>query len=332
MGRVDRGPGRTERTISWVILGALVMVACAVFIKQSRYDPTTVIFVSESQFGQPLEKNPAIFSDLSQFLPDNLEPAGSLEHFGSGNLADKINGKAELYFSSGFLSLITQRFHIKGNPLSWFEFFVYDMGGHQQAFAVYSMQKRDGADMTVLRPFSYRTSNAIFFIHGQYYVESVGSISSGEMMDAMMEMAARFVEKTPVAEDTIEEIALFPEKGLKKDSVAFLVSDAFGFQGLDHIFTATYERSGREVTVFLSKRKSDDEAKKLVMAYHDFLTGYGGKTSDKVMVPDGVAMDMLGDVELFFSKGPYFAGIRETDDWDLAEETADTLLRHLGAR
>lgn len=45
----------------------------------------------------------------------------------------------------------------------------YDMGNSQNAFSVFSAQRRKDADPLNLTRYAYRTSNAIFLIHGRYY-------------------------------------------------------------------------------------------------------------------------------------------------------------------
>jgi hypothetical protein len=335
VGRVKRPPGGVETTISWVIVGALVLIAAAVFIKQFDYDPAAVTSrVPVNEHRETTALNDRLFSNLSQFAPENLDSAQGAENFGPETLADKINGKAELYLSAGFLGLTSQRFALHDDPESWMEVFVYDMGTLKQAFAVYSLQQRAEAEPLALTPFSYRTANALFFVHGKFYVEAVASVLSEPMTRAMASFGERFVEKIPGRADAIEETTLFPRENLIEGSIALLISDGFGFEGMDNVFTARYRVEGQEATAFLSERKDDREAHRLVQAYRDFLVSNGGteapeKASGAVKVTDRVTIRIFGDLELFFPCGRYMAGVRDTETLRVAQTVAQRMMASL---
>ena len=70
---------------------------------------------------------------------------GQAENFNPQNLYHKINGKADLYLASGFVSLKAQRYHLEGDPNSWLEMLAYQMKSPRAAFAVYSQQRRPDA-------------------------------------------------------------------------------------------------------------------------------------------------------------------------------------------
>lgn len=335
VGRVKRPPSGVETTISWTILGALVVIAVAVFIKQFDYDPAAVTSrVPVNEHRETLALNDRLFSNLSQFATETLAPMQGAENFGPETLADKINGKAELYLSAGFLGLTSQRFALHDDPESWMEAFVYDMGTPKHAFAVYSLQRRAEAEPLALTPFSYRTANALFFVHGKFYIEVVASVLSDPMTRAMASFGERFVEKIPGRADAIEETMRFPREDMIDGSIALLISDAFGFEGLDNVFTARYRVQGQEVTAFLSERKDDREALRLVQAYRDFLVSNGGteapeQASEAVKVTDTVTIRIFGDLELFFSCGRYMAGVRDTETLRVAQEVAQRMMATL---
>jgi hypothetical protein len=331
VGRVKHPPSGFETTISWMIVGALVVIAAAVFIRQFDYDPATVTSrVPVNEQRETTTLNDRLFSDLSQFASENLDPVQGAEDFGPETLADKINGKAELYLSAGFLGLTSQRFALHDDPESWMEAFVYDMGTLKQAFAVYSLQQRAEAETLALTPFSYRTANALFFVHGRFYVEAVASVLSEPMTRAMASFGERFVDQIPGRREAIEETTLFPREDLIEGSIALVISDAFGFEGMGNVFTARYRVQGQEVTAFLSERKDDREALRLVQAYRDFLVSNGGteapeKASEAVKITNTVTIRIFGDLELFFSCGRYMAGVRDTEVLHVAQTVAQRM-------
>jgi hypothetical protein len=312
-------------------MGTLAVIAIGLFIRQSHYDPTLFVpSVSESQ--APSEIAPAAVppSDLGQFMPQDMSVFGPLESFGPETLSDKINGKAELYLSAGFLSLRCQRFAGRNDPRSWMEVFVYDMGTLHQAFAVYSMQKRGEATPVDLTPFSYSTENALFWVHGRYYVEIIASAPSEATTEAMLSFGETFVSKTPVEAHHMDELALFPKDHLEEGSITLFISNTFGFSGLKNCFTARYHANGEELTAFLSKKEDPAEAERVAGAYQAFLMANGGTSVPLgTDLTSGSLIEILDTFELIFRHGQYVAGIHEAETQEAAEELAWTLKRHL---
>ncbi len=331
MVRKKRPPGRRETTVSWVIMGTLAVIAIGIFVRQSHYDPALFVpRVLEAQ--APGEGVPASLasSDFSGFVPEQLSALSPLEAFGPETLSDKIDGKAELYLAAGFLGLRCQRFGEPLDPQSWMEVFVYDMGTLYQAFAAYGSQKREEATPLDLTPFSYKTRNALFWVHGKYYVEIIASAASKAMMESMLAFGRKFVSKTSVEEHGLDELALFPGDHLEQGSIALLISNAFGFSGLKNCFTARYHVEGGELLAFLSKKEAPEEAERVVKAYHAFLLENGGTSVPlSTDLTSGALAEILDTFELIFRHGPYVAGVHEAPNRKAAEKLASMLDRHL---
>ena len=331
MARGKSPPSRCESMVSWVIIGTLAVIAIGLFIRQSHYDPTLFVpSVSESQAPGKAVPGPFPSSDLSAFVSEEMSVLSSLEAFGPDTLSDKINGKAELYLSAGFSNLQCQRFASRNDPRSWMEAFVYDMGTLHQAFAVYSGQKREEATPLDLTPFSYKTRNALFLVHGRYYVEIIASVPSEVMMGSMLSFGEAFVSKTSVEEHHIEELALFPKDHLEEGSITLFISNTFGFSGLKHCFTARYQMEGEELTAFLSKKDVPPEAERVGGAYQAFLLENGGTAIPlgADLMP-GSFVEILDTFELIFRHGPYVAGVHEAPTRKVAEKLASMLNGHL---
>ena len=50
------------------------------------------------------------------------------ENFRPDDVYNKIDGKADLYLTAGFVHMTCQRFELKAANDDWMEWFVYDMG------------------------------------------------------------------------------------------------------------------------------------------------------------------------------------------------------------
>ena len=201
--------GLAERCVGWIILLVLAIIATGVFVKQSRYD--RAMFAAAGPLARAAASSPPPASTDAGFLelPGELTPLSPPETFTPDNLYDKIDGKAELYTSAGFVGMRCQRLALKSDSNAWFEFFVYDMENLRQAFAVYSMQQRADAQPLDFATYAYETKNALFLCCGRYYIEAVSASSSGPMMAAMLSVSKLFIAKNPPQGTRVPELDLF---------------------------------------------------------------------------------------------------------------------------
>ena len=331
MGNISvRGqPTKIETCTAFGILLVLAGVVIGVFLKQFHYYPAISVG-SAPGVGNSGAPRADLSGGMMADLAKGMVPLSPPEVFGPETLSDKINGRAELYLSAGFLSLVCQRLAEEGDPRSWMEVFVYDMGTARRAFAVYSMQRRPDAENSEVAEFAYRTENALFFAHGRYYVELIAAITTEDMVEAMGSFAHNFVKRTGLYGERIEELALFPREGLDKDSITLLASDAFGFDRFDNVFMANYVWEDIQLTAFLSARGASSEASELAAAYHAFLVANGGvDVKSDVGIPGARVVKIFDTFELFFSHGKILAGVHAAEDRGQAERLTVRLMQRL---
>ena len=332
--RMARTVSKTEIYVGYTILIVLLVISGGILLKQSQYNPSIfkpTILQTESP---ALTSFPASSSaNLIQYAPKSLTALTPPEVFGPENLSDKINGKAELYLSAGFVRLVSQRFAIEDEPTAWMEAFIYDMGSPRGSYAVYSLQKRSDATELDTGDFAYRTENALYFVHGSYYVEIVASVAQERMAELILSFGDNFIGKTTAGSEAINEFILFPTKHLNKASISLLPSDAFGFQQFDSIFTAQYEVGDTELTAFLSQRKSPAEAVRLVESYTSFLLEFGGTELQSTLnIPGAKLVEIMDTFELVFSRGSILAGVHGAENRKAAEELALMLNQSLAEK
>jgi hypothetical protein len=325
-------PSGCETRIAAAVLAGLLAVAVGLLWTQPRFNPAVVNFLKgaseqahETPAGMRVPREPILP------LPEAMSPLSAAERFDRDTLSDKIDGKAELYLSAGFIRLDCQRLSLAGHPGEpWIEAFIYDMGSAENAYAVFSTQRRADAVAMDLAEFAYRAENALFLAHGPFYLELIASRSDERLLAAAEALARSFVGSRPVARAAIAERDLFPKSGLVGNSISLIPADAFGVAGLDRVFTATYAAAGAEMTAFLSRRASAQEALDLSSAYVDFLKAYGGevKASDE-RVPGAALVAVLDMYEVIFSQGPFLAGVHEAPDRDQALSLAAELAAKL---
>ncbi len=324
---------KTETYISLTILLVLTGIGGAIFWAQFQYYmPVLVSSSLESDISaHPADaEKPSVKSLV--LLPENIVPLMQPEVFSPENLSDKINGKAELYLSAGVLGLQCQRFTENGSPDLWVEFFVYDMGNNTNAFSVFSSQHREDAEPMPLAKFSYRTENAVFLVHGNYYVEVISAAASEKSFALMQSLVKSFMQEHPAETKAISETELFPKTGLKENSITLRSADVFGYEKLNHVFTATYIIADSEATAFLSRRETREEAETLASGFHAFLLSFGGKEIEQAsQIKNAKIVEIMGTYDTVFSSGNFLGGVHEAESREIAEKLGDMLYHCLNS-
>ena len=320
-----------QTLLSLIILAILAIISGGVFLAQLNPNAAVQQMAPILAAGdKPLSAPSASPTKSLIPSPAGQSPLSPAESFDAATLSDKINGKAELYLASGFVRLDSQRFEDPAAGNVWMEIFVYDMQSPQNAFSVFSAQRRDDAQMLDVGQYAYQTPNALFFVHGPFYVEIVASDISETIHQPMMSFAEAFIVKHPVQAQTIGEKELFPAEGLIQNSISLVSADAFGYEGFDQIFTAAYIHQDNELMAFYSRRKTPREAEELASSYREFLTAFGGQSVDfDPGIETARMIYILDTYEVVFSHGPYLAGVREAADKSSAQELALQLFNQI---
>lgn len=324
-------PGRVETCVGFFILAVLAGILYSILAVQSLYDPT--LFKALELKGNvavtgPIPQPPGAVGSFAGFVPEGIKAVGGEETFDSETLSDKIDGKAELYLSAGFIRLTTQRFSREGDPKSWFELYVYEMGDDKDAFSVYSLQKRKDGQKAGLGAFAYTTENALFFVSGSKYIEIVAA--GAGLGDQMFSLAKKLEGGHPAEAAENSEFALFPTESLDQGSISLHLSDVFGFAGLDNVYTAKYQVGSYEVTAFISKRKDAEESAALAADYSRFLLENGASELGEISGALGLKLFKVFDTfEAVLQKGPFFAGAHEVENREAAEQIAVRIYKKL---
>jgi hypothetical protein len=204
--------------VGFIILLCLAGIAAGVYHKQFSFNPAVLVATTAAPAPaapnpaapNPAASNPAAAAPNESLptLPPELSAFSAPETFTADNLYDKVDGKADLYLTAGFVGLQCQRLALKATNDVWMEWFVYDMGTLPQAFSVFSLQRRAEAQPLDLTPFAYQTQNSLYFVSGRYYVEAVTAMPTEPMMAAMRAMARQFVAAHPPGSAEIPELKL----------------------------------------------------------------------------------------------------------------------------
>jgi hypothetical protein len=322
---------RRQTVLSMIILSILILIGTGIVITQTRYSPA--IFQEDELLAAAnpdRQSSPPVSMEAFVPLPPGFRPLTAPEIFVAANLSDKINGKAELYLSAGFSGLISQRFRDEDASDLWIEVFVYDMDNGQNAFAVFSAQRRENAESLDFTQFAYRSPNAVFLVHGQYYLELIASQASDRVIQPIEMMALTFIRNTQTETITIAEQDLFPKQDLIADSIALIAADAFGYEQMNQVYTAEYRLNDEPLMAYLSRRRDPGAAEELAASYGKFLMNFGGQKREQKFPINNVQMiEILDTYEIIFSYGPFLAGVREATSRDQAANLAIQLFNQI---
>jgi hypothetical protein len=184
-----------ETLLGFLILAILALIGAMVFFQQFQFNPAVT---AQSALEGVMEQFSSVQLSTLVPLPENFTEMTPLETFTPETLYEKIDGQADLYLESGFLQLKSQRYVHTGNQDMWFEVFKYDMGTTENAFSVYSQQYRDDGHPLEWAKYAYSVANALFFVHGQDYMEMRAAGTSDELIASMHEVAKKYVETSAV--------------------------------------------------------------------------------------------------------------------------------------
>ncbi|MBN1788794.1 MAG: hypothetical protein JW806_10445 [Sedimentisphaerales bacterium] len=311
---------RTQTIISYLIISLLIFIAIAVFIKQKNYQKPELLPLDTVN---DIPDSALLTSDL--FNSDFTSP-GPVEYYNPDNLYEKINGKADLYLNNDFASLQCRRFIDKSVENNWAEVYLYDMGQAENAFAVYSLQKREDSVTLGWAQFGYFTTDSIYFAAGKYYIEIFLSSEDDKLLTSAKNAAKQLSSNSSAGTVAIPTIALFPVDNLVDDSFKFIKTDAFSCSELKNIFSAKYEINDSSITAYLTRTDPAETFKK----YYQFLTDNGANPLDhNIKLPNCQAVELFGTTEIFFITGSYFAGVRGSVNMKDLEQIANNLTGNL---
>ena len=325
---------RAETVVSYSLLALLLVIAGGVFARQFFFSPALrelhALGADAVQVPAPTSGAPGY---LGFPLAADLVFMGERELFTPDTLYNKIDGKAELYLAAGIDGMECRRISLAADPDGWMEAFLFDMHSMRSAFSVYSIQRRAGARDLDLARFAYATENALFLVHGEYYLEIVAAVASTEMTAAMQEVARLVMAAAPRRESDMPEVDLLPEESLTPGSLALQTSDAFGFAGLSNVFTGEYRIDGQTATAFVTMQPDAAAAAEMAGAYRGFLLELGGRELPlSSSLGPGYMVEIMDSFEIVFAAGEVVAGVHAAESRAAAERLGAVLRERIGGR
>jgi hypothetical protein len=320
--------GAAQKLTGYVILAVLGLITVWLLVQQSRFNPAVSVArraplpsKSLAASGQKPSPTAALIPEVKGFTP--LAPS---ESFGPDNLSDKIDGKAELYLSAGFKEMACRSFGLGAAGVAHVEVFLYDMGSPQNAYAVFSGQRRPGSPRIPLTANAYATANALFFSQGRFYVEIVADRASEALQSSLKAYAKALLAKLPTEGETKDAKSLFPQDGLAPDTVRLCATDTFCLEGLNNVLTGEYSLKAGKATAFIAERHNPEQAQADAKRYLEFLAANGYQKVQTPAAPaDLPVLALDNSYEIVFVQGRIMAGVHDATSAAAALELASKL-------
>jgi len=316
-----------QTIISYGVILMLIGVAVVIGYRQIFFNKTAYDSYTGATIKPADDKKSQILAD--DLFGTEFPPAAPIENYNSANLYEKIDGKADLYLNNGFVSLQCRRFVSKSAKNNWTEVYFYDMAEPQNAFAVYSMQKRSNSTSLSWAQFGYSASDSVYAAIGRYYIEISLSADDKTLLNSAAAAAQKIASVISPGKISIPLLDFFPTENLVPDSFKFIPADAFGCSELVNIFSAEYKINNNTVTAFITISNPAETYKK----YHRFLIDNGGEELQHgLTLKDCKAVDLFGTIELFSNPDGYFAGVRGPVSIKDLERIAEKLFENLSRK
>jgi hypothetical protein len=316
-----------QRLTGYAILLALGLITIWLLVQQSRLNPAVTAMLQAT--GVAGRTQARALAATAGFIPEvaGFTPLAPAQSYAPENLSDKIDGKAELYLSAGFQEMSCRSFTLEKPQGTHLEVFLYDMGEPQNAYAVFSSQRRPGSAPIALTNNAYATANALFFTKGKFYVEMVADRAVEALPVTLEAFTTALLANLPSeAGEAGNATALFPGAGLARDSVRLNAADAFGLEGFNNVYTAEYSLKDGSATAFLAERQTSEQAQAEAERFREFLTANGYR---EIRAPGAPAhLTILGldnSIEIIFLQGRTVAGVHDATSTAVALELAKRL-------
>lgn len=269
-----------EVQVGCVVLLGLAAVAGWVFARGQHPDPD-LFALGAGLTPQPARDRP----DRSPLPPELALTAqgyreGRVSRFGSDNLFEKIDGRADFFKARGFQALTCVTLQ-HADPNRSIDVELYDMGDAQNALGTYAAERDPGVTPLRVSGAQYHLEpNALFMARGRFYVRAVAAATDPPVSEQLDKLIERFNASLEGAARPWSELLFVDRLGLPAAGVGFMTDNAFSFGFARGVHTATLQDG--ETQLFVMPASSPAEAAKLADQFVGGFASYGDRDGNIV--------------------------------------------------
>ena len=197
-----------------------------------------------------ISDKPASLIRVPQKL-DGLKMTGTAREYKSENLFEYVNGHAEFFISSGFVSLMVADYSTRDGAQLVVE--MYDMENSQNAKGTLMGEKGSSEFVGSIGSAAYAQKGGILFSKGRYYVRLRFPAAAAEQVTRTAKALAALIK-----DEKPQAITLLPLTGLVKNSESFAKSDYMGMSFLKDVSTASFRFGTAELEGFAWNSGADE--------------------------------------------------------------------------
>jgi hypothetical protein len=263
----------------------------------------------------------------ADLAPPGWKPQGEVERFAPDNLYVKINGRAEQYLAYEVVGL--ECAGVADDKGGFIDIFVYDMGTPLRAFGIFSVERPPEAAALELGREGYRSGASYFFWQGRHYAQVVAGGEGAAFEQAGLHIARQVAGRLEDRGEVLWGEKALPAAGQVPGSLQYFMRDALSLDFLSETFVARYRRGGAELTAFLSRQESPEQANQVMDRYSDYVGEYGRIISITAAEGDLTmyTAEVGGLFEAVFRTGVHVGGASQAEDQKLAQGLAAEVLR-----
>ncbi len=260
---------------------------------------------------------------VAGFVPQGWQIFDRVKQYTPQNLYEQINGRASLFLAYDVFRLTFVSFVNHDATAKFIDLSIYDMGTPTNAFGIFTAERSQGEKAIKLGRAGYRSGASYFIWHGPYYIRIIGSEDTDKLQRIGMDLARKATASLPDSGEPVWGLNALPQTDRMPHSVQYYKVDAMGLVFLRDTYTAVYKKDNTLVTVFLTRQKSAESARSVVLQYADYAHRYGnGCDQLKAGMVELASCDMDGSFDVIFIKGRRVGGVTSVQDKDLAIRTA----------
>ncbi len=292
------------------------------FRRQRRYIFLALILVVLVPAWQPAASE-SLPAKVAGFTPQGWQIFDRVKQFTPQNLYKQINGRASLFLAYDVIRLTFVSFVDNDDTARFIDLSIYNMGTPTNAFGIFTAERSQGGKTLNLGRASYRSGANYFIWHGPYYLRIIGSEDTDALQRIGMDLARKATASLPDSGEPVWGLNALPQIDRLPHSVQYYKVDAMGLDFMRNTYTAVYKKDNTLVTVFLSRQKSTESARSVVLQYAGYALRYGnGCDQLKAGKVELASCNMDGSFDVIFIKGRRVGGVTSVQDKDLAIRTA----------
>lgn len=258
--------------------------------------------------------------ELRSYLPEieGWTIDKKIETFDENNLFDRINGSAPLFIENNFREMTSMEY-TRGDDYITIQ--AYRHASPEDAFGMYASERSTATNFLPIGGEAHGYDDALYFFAGNIYVKINASESGTETAQILQKIGKGFANNIDPEAGYPEIFNFFPTERKIPHKESYTTSSYIGHPFLKGVYSAVYDKSGKEFQLFILDAGTKEKAKDILTEYFTFTKQDKEFKEGSLLIKDRYN----GDIPCIW-KGQYITGIFNESGEDMNEEELLILL------